>query len=137
MHHHRTVTSRHSRLPQSPRRGPTVCMALGWDGSAAQGSLSDTCFHQPQGEQGQAGIQGPPGPPGPPGPSGPLGHPGLPGPMGPPVSTPPALRQLLSFKIHPLSSLEVWELGNQWDSGPPLKAQKHIGKAAEHGWPHP
>lgn len=61
-----------------------------WGGncSTAQGSLPNTCFHKPQGEQGQAGIQGPPGPPGPPGPSGPLGHPGLPGPMGPPVSIP-------------------------------------------------
>lgn len=125
------------RLPQNPRQGLTGCMALGRDGSAAQGSLSDTCFHQPQGEQGQAGIQGPPGPPGPPGPSGPLGHPGLPGPMGPPVSTPPASHQLLSFKIHPLNSLEIWELGNRWDSGPPLKGQKHIGKAAGRGWPHP
>lgn len=134
-HHHRTVTSRPCRLPQSPRRGLTGCMALGRDGSAAPGSPSDTCLHHPQGEQGQAGIQGPPGPPGPPGPSGPLGHPGLPGPMGPPVSTPPALHHLLSFKIHPLNSLQVWELGNRWDSGPPLKGQKRIGKAAGRDWP--
>lgn len=99
--------SPHHRLPQSPRQGLTGCMALGRDRSAAWGSLSNTCFHEPQGEQGQAGIQGPPGPPGPPGPSGPLGPPGLPGPMGPPVSNSPTFHCFLSFEICPRNSLEA------------------------------
>lgn len=80
--------SHHHCLPPEPTVGPSPG-AWHWGGNrsvALRGS--NTCSHEPQGEQGQAGIQGPPGPPGPPGPSGPLGHPGLPGPMGPPVSVP-------------------------------------------------
>lgn len=88
-HHRSSLTITPPPPPhQSPRRPSPGAWQWGGNRSTAWGSLSNTCFHESQGEQGQAGIQGPPGPPGPPGPSGPLGQPGLPGPMGPPVSTP-------------------------------------------------
>lgn len=104
--HHHSIISVTPPPPrhQSPWRAFTGCMALGREPLYSWGSLSNMCFHEPQGEQGQAGIQGPPGPPGPPGPSGPLGHPGLPGPMGPPVSTPSSLHCYLFFKICPRNS---------------------------------
>ena len=103
-HHHSTVTITPPPPPPEPTAGPHRVHGTGAGPLSAWGSLSNTCFHEPQGEQGQTGIQGPPGPPGP---SGPLGHPGLPGPMGPPVSNSPALHCFLSFEICPKNSLEA------------------------------